>query len=67
MVELALTMPVRLSSLIKHLHLLMPPLTFALKAKESEYLVTQGLRTIEVFGDNLISSFLEPVMSPHST
>uniref|UniRef100_A0A915MMJ1 Uncharacterized protein n=3 Tax=Meloidogyne TaxID=189290 RepID=A0A915MMJ1_MELJA len=50
-VELCLTVPVRLSSLLPYLPLLMDPLVCALNG--SPTLVQQGLRTLELCVDNL--------------
>ncbi len=50
-VELCLTVPLRLTHLLPHLSYLMQPLALALKG--SPELVTQGLRTLELCIDNL--------------
>ena len=50
-VELCLTVPVRLSSLLPYLPMLMDPLVSALNG--SQTLVSQGLRTLELCVDNL--------------
>ncbi|CEG78709.1 hypothetical protein RMATCC62417_13277 [Rhizopus microsporus] len=62
LVELALALPVRLSTLCPYLPLLMKPLVIALQAENE--LVIQGLRTIELCNDNLTPEFLDPVMEP---
>lgn len=54
-VELCLTVPVRLSSLLPFLKELMDPLVSALNG--SSMLVTQGLRTLELCVDNLLPDF----------
>lgn len=54
-VELCLTVPVRLSSLLPFLPMLMDPLVSALNG--SPMLVTQGLRTLELCVDNLLPDF----------
>ncbi|OAF71559.1 hypothetical protein A3Q56_00686 [Intoshia linei] len=64
-VELCLTVPVRLSSLLPHLPLLMDPLITALKSKSS--LQTQGLRTLELCVDNLQPDFLYDHFKPVQT
>ncbi|KAG1055750.1 hypothetical protein G6F43_002312 [Rhizopus delemar] len=61
-VELALAVPVRLSTLLPFLPYLMKPLVIALQADND--LVAQGLRTIELCNDNLNSDFLDSVMEP---
>ena len=55
-VELCLTVPVRLSSLLPYLPMLMDPLVSALNG--SQTLVNQGLRTLELCVDNLQPDFL---------
>lgn len=55
-VELCLTVPVRLSSLLPYLPMLMDPLVSALNG--SQTLITQGLRTLELCVDNLQPDFL---------
>ena len=60
--ELCLTVPVRLSALLPHLHYLMRPLVLALQAGPD--LVSQGLRTLELCIDNLTPAFLDPIMAP---
>nr|CAG8553245.1 5905_t:CDS:10 [Entrophospora candida] len=61
-VELCLTVPVRLSSLLPYLNYLMKPLVLALKAGPD--LVSQGLRTLELCIDNLTPDFLDPILAP---
>jgi transformation/transcription domain-associated protein len=60
-VELCLTVPLRLTHLLPHLTYLMQPLTFALRG--STELVSQGLRTLELCIDNLTPDFLDPTLS----
>ncbi|KAK8962950.1 hypothetical protein KSP40_PGU020559 [Platanthera guangdongensis] len=59
--ELCLTLPARLSSLLPHLPRLMKPLVLALKG--SDDLVSLGLRTLEFWIDSLNPDFLEPSMA----
>ncbi|XP_020600148.1 LOW QUALITY PROTEIN: transformation/transcription domain-associated protein-like [Phalaenopsis equestris] len=59
--ELCLTLPARLSSLLPHLPRLMKSLVLALKG--SDDLVSLGLRTLEFWIDSLNPDFLEPSMS----
>ncbi|KAG0495758.1 hypothetical protein HPP92_000449 [Vanilla planifolia] len=59
--ELCLTLPARLSSLLPHLPRLMKPLVLALKG--SGDLVSLGLRTLEFWIDSLNPDFLEPSMA----
>ncbi|EDV27262.1 uncharacterized protein TRIADDRAFT_23101 [Trichoplax adhaerens] len=61
-VELCLTVPVRLSSLLPYLPMLMDPLVSALNG--SQNLVTQGLRTLELCVDNLQQDFLYEHIQP---
>uniref|UniRef100_A0A914VHX2 Transformation/transcription domain-associated protein n=1 Tax=Plectus sambesii TaxID=2011161 RepID=A0A914VHX2_9BILA len=61
-VELCLTVPVRLSSLLPYLPLLMDPLVCALNG--SQTLVQQGLRTLELCVDNLQPEYLYEHMAP---
>ncbi|CAD6192581.1 unnamed protein product [Caenorhabditis auriculariae] len=61
-VELCLTVPVRLSSLLPYLPLLMDPLVCALNGSSS--LVQQGLRTLELCVDNLQPEYLFEHMAP---
>ncbi|KDQ21071.1 hypothetical protein BOTBODRAFT_142417 [Botryobasidium botryosum FD-172 SS1] len=62
LVELCLTVPVRLTHLLPYLSYLMQPLVFALRAGPE--LVAQGLRTLELCIDNLTQEFLDPMLSP---
>ena len=62
LIELCLTVPVRLSALLPYLHYLMRPLVLALKSNTE--LVSQGLRTLELCIDNLSSEFLSPIIGP---
>ncbi|RRT58564.1 hypothetical protein B296_00046496, partial [Ensete ventricosum] len=59
--ELCLTLPARLSSLLPHIPRLMKPLVLALKG--SDDLVSLGLRTLEFWIDSLNPDFLEPSMA----
>lgn len=61
-VELCLTVPVRLSSLLPYLPQLMDPLVSALNG--SPPLVSQGLRTLELCVDNLQPEFLYEHIQP---
>lgn len=60
-VELCLTVPLRLTHLLPHLSYLMQPLALALRG--SPELVSQGLRTLELCIDNLTPDFLDPTLS----
>ncbi|CAJ0941422.1 unnamed protein product, partial [Mesorhabditis belari] len=60
--ELCLTIPVRLSSLLPYLPLLMNPLVSALNGSSS--LMQQGLRTLELCVDNLQPDYLYEHMAP---
>ncbi|KAF9567316.1 hypothetical protein CPC08DRAFT_17123 [Agrocybe pediades] len=60
-VELCLTVPLRLTHLLPHLTYLMQPLALALKGTPE--LVSQGLRTLELCIDNLTPDFLDPTLS----
>ncbi|KAG7096929.1 hypothetical protein E1B28_004330 [Marasmius oreades] len=60
-VELCLTVPLRLTHLLPHLSYLMQPLALALRG--SQELVSQGLRTLELCIDNLTPDFLDPTLS----
>lgn len=62
LVELCLTVPLRLTHLLPHLHYLMQPLVSALRGGPE--LVSQGLRTLELCIDNLIGDFLDPILRP---
>lgn len=61
LLELCLTLPARLSSLLPCLSRLMKPLVFCLKG--SDDLVGLGLRTLEFWVDSLNPDFLEPSMA----
>ncbi|CAG9767854.1 unnamed protein product [Ceutorhynchus assimilis] len=61
-VELCLTVPVRLSSLLPYLPMLMDPLVSALNG--SHTLISQGLRTLELCVDNLQHDFLYEHIQP---
>lgn len=61
-VELCLTVPVRLSSLLPYLPMLMDPLVSALNG--SATLISQGLRTLELCVDNLQPEFLYDHIQP---
>lgn len=61
-VELCLTVPVRLSSLLPYLPMLMDPLVSALNG--SPTLISQGLRTLELCVDNLQPEFLYEHIQP---
>ncbi|KAG1661730.1 Transformation/transcription domain-associated protein [Nymphon striatum] len=61
-VELSLTVPVRLSSLLPYLNKLMDPLVSALNG--SQTLISQGLRTLELCVDNLQPDFLYDHIQP---
>jgi len=60
-VELCLTIPLRLTDLLPHLSYLMQPLALALRGNSD--LVSQGLRTLEVCIDNLTPDFLDPTLN----
>ncbi|THH03836.1 hypothetical protein EW145_g5969 [Phellinidium pouzarii] len=62
LVELCLTVPLRLTHLLPHLHYLMKPLVLALQGGPE--LVSQGLRTLELCIDNLVGDFLDPILRP---
>lgn len=64
-VELCLTVPVRLSSLLPYLPMLMDPLVSALNG--SPTLISQGLRTLELCVDNLQADFLYEHIQPVQT
>jgi transformation/transcription domain-associated protein len=59
-VELCLTVPLRLTHLLPHLTYLMQPLALALRGGHE--LVSQGLRTLELCIDNLTPDFLDPTL-----
>ena len=60
-VDLCLTVPLRLTHLLPHLGYLMQPLALALRGGPD--LVAQGLRTLELCIDNLTPDFLDPTLS----
>lgn len=64
-VELALTVPVRLTALLPSLRLVMKPLLLALESNNE--LVLQGLRTLELYIDNLSPTYLDPILSEVKT
>ena len=64
-VELCLTIPVRLSSLLPYLPWLMDPLVSALNGTPN--LISQGLRTLELCVDNLQPDFLYEHIQPIRT
>ncbi|KAI0268276.1 hypothetical protein BC834DRAFT_968481 [Gloeopeniophorella convolvens] len=61
LVELCLTVPLRLTHLLPHLSYLMRPLVLALRGGPE--LVAQGLRTLELCIDNLTPDFLDPTLN----
>lgn len=61
LLELCLTLPARLSSLLPHLTWLMKPLVWCIKG--SNDLVSLGLRTLEFWVESLNPDFLEPRMA----
>ncbi|XP_057972938.1 transcription-associated protein 1-like isoform X2 [Malania oleifera] len=61
LLELCLTLPARLSSLLPYLPRLMKPLVMCLRG--SDDLVSLGLRTLEFWVDSLNPDFLEPSMA----
>ncbi|VDN51198.1 unnamed protein product [Dracunculus medinensis] len=61
-VELCLTVPVRLSSLLPYMPLLMDPLVYA--SNGSPTLIQQGLRTLELCVDNLAPEYLQEHIAP---
>ncbi|KDQ64542.1 hypothetical protein JAAARDRAFT_28186 [Jaapia argillacea MUCL 33604] len=60
-VELCLTVPLRLTHLLPHLTYLMQPLALALRGTPE--LISQGLRTLELCIDNLTPDFLDPTLN----
>lgn len=60
-VELCLTVPLRLTHLLPYLTYLMQPLALALRGNHE--LVSQGLRTLELCIDNLTPDFLDPTLN----
>ncbi|KZV89321.1 hypothetical protein EXIGLDRAFT_695695 [Exidia glandulosa HHB12029] len=61
-VELCLTVPVRLTHLVPHLRYLMQPLVLSLQGPAE--LVAQGLRTLELCIDNLQPEYIDPPLMP---
>ncbi|PCH41022.1 hypothetical protein WOLCODRAFT_151061 [Wolfiporia cocos MD-104 SS10] len=61
LVELCLTVPLRLTHLLPYLSYLMQPLVLALRGNPE--LVSQGLRTLELCIDNLTPDFLDPTLN----
>ncbi|KAM7263761.1 hypothetical protein ACFE04_001444 [Oxalis oulophora] len=61
LLELCLTLPARLSSLLPYLTRLMKPLVLCLKGGDE--LVSLGLKTLEFWVDSLNPDFLEPSMA----
>ncbi|CAB9517671.1 PI3/PI4-kinase family protein C1F5.11c [Seminavis robusta] len=61
-VELCLTIPARLSSLLPHMNLLLRIIVQALSSRSGD-LVNLGLRTLEFWVDNLNPDYLYPEMS----
>ncbi|KAJ4791719.1 Transformation/transcription domain-associated protein [Rhynchospora pubera] len=59
--DLCLTLPARLSSLLPHIPRLMKPLVLALKGNDD--LVSLALRTLDFWIDSLNPDFLEPSMA----
>jgi len=59
-VELCLTVPLRLTHLLPHLSYLMQPLAMALRGNTES--VSQGLRTLELCIDSLTPDFLDPTL-----
>lgn len=64
-IELCLTIPARLSSLLPHMNLLLRIIVPALDSNVGD-LVNLGLRTLEFWVDNLNPLFLYPEMSKHT-
>jgi len=62
LLELCLTVPARLSSLLPFLPLLLRPVLAALRSPSHE-LTNLGLRTLEFWADNLAPSFLYPLLA----
>lgn len=60
-VELCLTVPLRLTHLLPFLQYLMQPLALALRGNPE--LASQGLRTLELCIDNLTPEFLDPTLN----
>ncbi|KAH7106416.1 FAT domain-containing protein [Auriculariales sp. MPI-PUGE-AT-0066] len=61
-VELCLTIPVRLTHLVAHLRHLMQPLVHSLSGPPE--IASQGLRTLELCIDNLQPEFIDPPLRP---
>jgi len=61
-VELCLTVPLRLTHLLPHLMYLMQPLALSLRSPDNN-LAQQGLRTLELCIDNLTPDFLDPTLN----
>lgn len=61
-IELCLTIPARLSSLLPHMNLLLRVIVLALSSNSGD-LVNLGLRTLEFWVDNLNPDFLYPELS----
>ena len=64
-IELCLTIPARLSSLLPHMSLLLQMIIPSLRS-ESGDLINLGLRTLEFWIDNLNPEFLFPILSKQS-
>jgi len=64
-IELCLTIPARLSSLLPHMSLLLQMIIPALRSANGD-LVNLGLRTLEFWIDNLNPEFLYPILSNQS-
>ncbi|KAF8621580.1 hypothetical protein AX15_007606 [Amanita polypyramis BW_CC] len=60
-VELCLTVPLRLTHLLPHLSYLMQPLAMALRGNAES--ISQGLRTLELCIDSLTPDFLDPTLN----
>lgn len=61
-VELCLNVPVRFSGLVPHINYLTTPLVYALNGNQE--LIGQGLRTFELFVDNLTAEYFDPMIAP---
>lgn len=61
-VELCLSVPVRLSVLVPHINYLTTPLVYALNGNQE--LIGSGLRTFELFVDNLTAEYFDPMIAP---
>jgi hypothetical protein len=64
-IELCLTIPARLSSLLPHMSLLLQMIIPSLQSENGD-LVNLGLRTLEFWIDNLNPEFLYPILSKQS-